>query len=240
MRPRRPNDDAAYSIPSGLVARSAFIWRSASRRRARAKSNCRRAGNRRPIRRRRRHHVQADLCECVLVATAAVAQAPADNEAKDQSEDADEVVCIDQPTTGSRVNRVRVCRTRAQWAASRAPTKSEEQPQPPGRGLTSTVFTAAGGRMVVPREIEMRNAFILSALLVSGAAALAQTPAEAPRRPRSGRTGSRPDHLPDPDRDRLAAQPPPGLPDAGRMGRASAHVPAEYRKGPAAEHDLGR
>jgi hypothetical protein len=63
----------------------------------------------------------------LLVATAAVSQAPADNEAKDQSEDADEVVCIDQPTTGSRVNRVRVCRTRAQWAASRAPTKSDER-----------------------------------------------------------------------------------------------------------------
>ena len=63
----------------------------------------------------------------LLVATAAVAQAPADTRAKDQGDDADEVVCIDQPNTGSRVNRVRVCRTRAQWAASRAPIKSEER-----------------------------------------------------------------------------------------------------------------
>ncbi len=63
----------------------------------------------------------------LVVATAAMAQAPNETNAKNQSEDADEVVCIDQPTTGSRVNRVRVCRTRAQWAASRAPARDGER-----------------------------------------------------------------------------------------------------------------
>jgi hypothetical protein len=68
------------------------------------------------------------ICASALVvATAAVAQAPNESSTKNQSDDADQVVCIDQPTTGSRVNRVRVCRTRAQWAASRAPTKDGER-----------------------------------------------------------------------------------------------------------------
>ena len=61
----------------------------------------------------------------VLVATAAAAQAPQDAAKNVQSEDANEVVCIDQPTTGSRVTQVRVCRTRAQWAAQRQPPKGE-------------------------------------------------------------------------------------------------------------------
>ena len=61
----------------------------------------------------------------LVVATAAMAQAPNETSAKNQTEDANEVVCVDQPTTGSRVNRVRVCRTRAQWAASRAPVKGD-------------------------------------------------------------------------------------------------------------------
>ncbi len=68
------------------------------------------------------------ICASALVAaTAAVAQAPNEAPAKDQAGDMNEVVCIDQPTTGSRVNKVRVCRTRAQWAASRQPTKDGER-----------------------------------------------------------------------------------------------------------------
>ena len=56
-----------------------------------------------------------------LVATAAVAQAPNDAPPSNKpGEDPNEVICINQPTTGSRVNNVRVCRTRAQWVESRA------------------------------------------------------------------------------------------------------------------------
>ena len=56
----------------------------------------------------------------LLVTTAAVAQARNEAPAKDSIENPDERVCVDQPTTGSRVNKIRVCRTRAEWAALRA------------------------------------------------------------------------------------------------------------------------
>ena len=59
----------------------------------------------------------------VLVATAAVAQAPNDAPARTSNDDPNEVVCMRQKTTGSRVNDVRVCRTRAEWAAVRAETR---------------------------------------------------------------------------------------------------------------------
>ena len=59
----------------------------------------------------------------VLVATAAAAQAPNDAPARTSSDDPNEVVCVRQRTTGSRVNDVRVCRTRAEWAQVRAETR---------------------------------------------------------------------------------------------------------------------
>ena len=55
-----------------------------------------------------------------LVATVAMAQAPDEATRNGADEDPNEVICVDQPNTGSRVNRVRVCRTRAQWDATRA------------------------------------------------------------------------------------------------------------------------
>ena len=62
-----------------------------------------------------------------LIATAAVAQTPssppADNSSNSQTEDPNEVVCRYQPVIGSRVNRTRVCRTRAEWANARDVTK---------------------------------------------------------------------------------------------------------------------
>ena len=61
-----------------------------------------------------------------MMATAATAQAPT-NEATTRvpqgNSDPNEVVCVYQPTTGSRVNRVRICRTRQQWADTRQETR---------------------------------------------------------------------------------------------------------------------
>jgi hypothetical protein len=56
-----------------------------------------------------------------LVATAAVAQAPNEGTTRvaPGNDDPNEVICVSQNTTGSRVNRVRVCRTRQQWVESR-------------------------------------------------------------------------------------------------------------------------
>ena len=59
----------------------------------------------------------------VLAATAAAAQAPNDAPARNTIEDPNEMVCVRQRTTGSRVNDVRVCRTRAEWAEIRAETR---------------------------------------------------------------------------------------------------------------------
>jgi len=60
-----------------------------------------------------------------LMATAAVAQAPNEGRTRvvPNNGDLNEVVCVYQNTTGSRVNRVRVCRTRAQWADTRQETR---------------------------------------------------------------------------------------------------------------------
>lgn len=53
-----------------------------------------------------------------MVATAAVAQAP--SEASDAKKtDPNEVICRTQNATGSRLDRVRVCKTRAEWAQMR-------------------------------------------------------------------------------------------------------------------------
>jgi hypothetical protein len=60
-----------------------------------------------------------------LVATAAVAQAPNEGTTRmaPGNDDPNEVICISQNTTGSRVNRVRVCRTRQQWVEARQETR---------------------------------------------------------------------------------------------------------------------
>jgi hypothetical protein len=67
-----------------------------------------------------------------LVATAAVAQAPNEGTTRNApgNDDPNEVICVYQNTTGSRVNRTRVCRTRQQWSESRQETrKSVERVQ---------------------------------------------------------------------------------------------------------------
>ena len=67
-----------------------------------------------------------------LAATAAVAQAPNDSATRNtnSNDNPSEVICVSQATTGSRVNRTRVCKTRAEWAAVRAETrKAVEQVQ---------------------------------------------------------------------------------------------------------------
>jgi len=60
-----------------------------------------------------------------MIATAAAAQAPNEGSTRVPSNNSDpnEVVCVYQRTTGSRVNRVRVCRTRQQWADTRQETR---------------------------------------------------------------------------------------------------------------------
>lgn len=60
-----------------------------------------------------------------MVATAAMAQAPNEGTTRIAPGNADpnEVICISTNTTGSRVNRVRICRTRQQWVESRQETR---------------------------------------------------------------------------------------------------------------------
>ena len=60
-----------------------------------------------------------------LVATATMAQAPNEGTTRvaPGNDDPNEVICISTNTTGSRVNRVRVCRTRQQWVDSRQETR---------------------------------------------------------------------------------------------------------------------
>jgi len=40
-----------------------------------------------------------------------------------QTDDPNETICRNLPVSGSRVNRMRVCRTRAEWANSREVTR---------------------------------------------------------------------------------------------------------------------
>lgn len=64
------------------------------------------------------------MAGALLVTTAAVAQSPSDAPARSGPEnDPDQVVCINEPVTGSRLTRHRVCRTRAQWVEHRAETR---------------------------------------------------------------------------------------------------------------------
>lgn len=54
-----------------------------------------------------------------MVSAAAVAhsQAPSSGESPERSDaDMDQVICVKQADTGTRLGRTRVCRTRAQWA----------------------------------------------------------------------------------------------------------------------------
>ena len=59
-----------------------------------------------------------------LIATAALAQAPADTQKPSASSgDLTQIVCVNQRETGSRVSTRRVCRTRADWAEHEAQTR---------------------------------------------------------------------------------------------------------------------
>jgi len=65
----------------------------------------------------------AFILSALLVSSAAVfAQAPAEAPATTQlgpNQDPDQIVCQTQTEIGSRLNRRRVCRTRAEWAEHR-------------------------------------------------------------------------------------------------------------------------
>ena len=57
----------------------------------------------------------------VLFATAATAQAPSDSATRvDPNNDPNQIICRSEAVIGSRVNRIRVCRTRSEWAEHRA------------------------------------------------------------------------------------------------------------------------
>ena len=57
----------------------------------------------------------------VFVATAAMAQAPTDvPERSGPNNDPNQRICRNEPVLGSRVNRMRICKTRAEWADSRS------------------------------------------------------------------------------------------------------------------------
>lgn len=59
-----------------------------------------------------------------LIATAALAQAPADTQTSTSSNgDLNQIVCVNERVTGSRVATQRVCRTRAEWAELAAQTR---------------------------------------------------------------------------------------------------------------------
>jgi hypothetical protein len=57
----------------------------------------------------------------ILVETAAYAQSEAP--ATDDGTDANETICRTSTDTGSRLNRTRICRTRAEWEAARRETR---------------------------------------------------------------------------------------------------------------------
>lgn len=68
------------------------------------------------------------LCATFAAATAAFAQAPADEPLTQKTgviNDPDEIVCVREPVIGSRLAQRRVCRTRAEWAAAREEVKLE-------------------------------------------------------------------------------------------------------------------
>ena len=71
----------------------------------------------------------AILCAALVSSVAAIAQTP--EEAPDApttqktqpNQDPNEVVCVQESQIGSRLNRRRVCRTRAEWAEHRSQYK---------------------------------------------------------------------------------------------------------------------
>ena len=67
------------------------------------------------------------LLACAVLASAATAwaQGPSTSTVNQEGPDNDpnEIVCRYENTIGSRVNRTRVCRTRAEWAEARAQTR---------------------------------------------------------------------------------------------------------------------
>ena len=62
-----------------------------------------------------------------LIATAALAQAPDNSRTtkRGPSGDPNQIVCVTQSEIGSRLNRRRVCRTRAEWAEHQNEYKQE-------------------------------------------------------------------------------------------------------------------
>ena len=71
----------------------------------------------------------AILCAVLVSSVAAIAQTPeeapdAPTTARTQpNQDPNEVVCVQETQIGSRLNRRRVCRTRAEWAEHRSQYK---------------------------------------------------------------------------------------------------------------------
>ena len=70
------------------------------------------------------------VVSAALIATAAAAQTPSNppaesNSSSEQSEDPNEVICRNVPVVGSRVNSMRVCRTRAEWTNAREVNRGE-------------------------------------------------------------------------------------------------------------------
>ena len=65
------------------------------------------------------------VCAFLGSAAAAYAQGPSTSTVSREgpSNDPDEIVCRYENTIGSRVNRTRVCRTRAEWAETKAQTR---------------------------------------------------------------------------------------------------------------------
>ena len=75
--------------------------------------------------------MMAILGTVLLSSVAAIAQTPADPASgpattkRGVSGDPNEVICVQEKATGSRLGARRVCRTRAEWAEHRAEHKQE-------------------------------------------------------------------------------------------------------------------
>ena len=69
---------------------------------------------------------KAFLMSVTLAATAAAAQAPSGAPTQSTGLDADpnQIICVNERITGSRVAQRRVCRTRAEWEAYRAEART--------------------------------------------------------------------------------------------------------------------
>lgn len=68
--------------------------------------------------------LKAMISVAALAATAAVAQAPGGGApARGPDNNPNEIVCVQEAEIGSRLNRRRVCRTRAEWTEHRSQYK---------------------------------------------------------------------------------------------------------------------